>query len=168
MRAYGSLAAGIFSLNQSSPLLQRRHHFPDRVEGAFGGFGAERDRLAGAVEVEEADAAEARTDGHVGRVAGETRPGDAILHDVERFHHDGGETRAAVAAEELALDRLLGREHAAQPALRFWRVAGEIVAVVGAMAGNGRATADQVGVEVDRHDDARSERTRGGDRNGID
>ena len=44
----------------------------------------------------------------VGRIAGQPRAGDAVLHDVEGFHHHARDAGAVVgAAEQLALQQLL-------------------------------------------------------------
>ena len=50
---------------------------------------ADLDRLVGAMEIEPADAAKPRADQHIGRIAGEPRARDAVLHDVEGLDHDG-------------------------------------------------------------------------------
>src|SRR5690606_11016524 len=84
----------------------------DRLKHALGRLGADLDRLGGAVEVEQADAAEHRIDDDVRWVAGEPRAGDPILHDVEGFHHDRGDAGTARRAYELTLDEIVCRRSA--------------------------------------------------------
>ena len=75
--------------------------------------------LLGTMEIEPADAADARRDQHVRRIAGETRARDAVLHDVERFHHDSRQTRPHVVADELTPQRALGGEQVTEAAPRL-------------------------------------------------
>ena len=111
------------------------------------------------MEVDQADAAEPRIDAHVGRIAGEPRARDAILHDVEGLHHHGGEARAGRGAEELTLERSSRPEHRAQTALLRARSRNTSSSLSSEpWLGDGRAAADQVGVEVDGDDHARAER----------
>src|SRR5262245_18867714 len=93
---------------------QRGGGLTDRVERALGRLGAECDRLLGAVELEQADPAEPRIDEHVGRIAGEARPSDAVLNDVEGVDHHRVYAGACRRAYHLALKQPLGAEHAAQ------------------------------------------------------
>ena len=50
----------------------------------------------GAMEIEPADVADMRRDVHVRRIAGKPHAGEAVLHDVERFDHDGRKARPRV------------------------------------------------------------------------
>ena len=77
---------------------------------AFGGAHAVGDQVVGAVKIEPADLPDAGRDQQVGRIAGQPRAGDAVLHDVEGIDHDRGNARPSAAAEELALHGALGGE----------------------------------------------------------
>src|SRR5450631_170583 len=90
----------------------------DGIDGALGGARAMRDQIAGAVEIEPADLADPGRDQQVGWIAGQARPGDAVLHDVEGIDHAGGDARSLAAAEKLALHGPLGREEFAEAAFR--------------------------------------------------
>jgi hypothetical protein len=94
---------------------QGRDRLDQRFDRPSGGFRAERDGFVGAMKVEQADAAEARLNENVRRIAREPRPGDAILHDVEGFAHHGEKAGTVGRAEHPAFDVALGAEHAAQP-----------------------------------------------------
>ena len=85
------------------------------------------------MEIEPADAAEPRADQHVGRIAGKARAGDAILHDVEGFHHHGRNAGPAAPSEKLPAQRVLAAEQAAQARSASASAAG-VVAFVGAVA----------------------------------
>src|SRR6266702_8510151 len=67
------------------------------------------------MKIEPADVADARRDMDVRWIAGEPHAGEAVLHDVERFHHHRGKGRPAVARDDLPLERALGAEYAAEP-----------------------------------------------------
>ena len=54
---------------------------------------ADLDRFLGAVEFEQPDLAHTRRDHDVGRIAGEARARDTILHDVESVDHDARDIR---------------------------------------------------------------------------
>jgi len=95
---------------------QNIDRFLDRVDGALGGARAEGDQVAGAVEIEPADLADAGRDQEVRRIAGEPRAGDAVLHDVEGIDHYRGDAGASAAAEKFALDGTLGRKQPAKAA----------------------------------------------------
>ena len=85
---------------------------------ALGGARAMGDQVVGAVKIEPADLADAGRDQQVGRIAGQPRAGDAVLHDVEGIDHDRGDARPSAAAEELALHGALGGEEFADAAFR--------------------------------------------------
>src|SRR4051812_49589336 len=68
----------------------------------------------GAVEIEPANVADPRVDHDVGRIAGEPRPRDAVLHDVEGIDHYARDAGTPRAAGELAFERALGAEDAAE------------------------------------------------------
>ena len=74
------------------------------------------DQIIGAVKIEPADLTDPGRDQQVGRIAGEPRPGDAVLHDVEGVDHHGGNARPAAAAEKFALHGALGRKKLAEAA----------------------------------------------------
>ena len=74
------------------------------------------DRLLRAVEIEQPDAADARADQDVGRIAGEPRARDAVLHDVERLDHHGRQAGPARGPEQAALGRFLAAEQSEQSA----------------------------------------------------
>ena len=88
------------------------------LDGALGGARAMRDQIVGAVEIEPADLTDAGRDQQIGRIAGEARAGDAVLHDVEGIDHDGGNARPSAAAEKLALHGALGGKQSAEAAFR--------------------------------------------------
>ena len=111
--------------------------------------------------------AEPRADQHVGRIAGQPRARDAVLHDVEGFHHHGRNARAAAPAEELPAQRAFAAEQAAQP-VRLGRVLGGVVAVVGAVIGDDGAAPEQIGIEIDRDHQPGAERARRRHRHRID
>ena len=111
------------------------------------------------MEFEPADRAEPRADQHVGRIAGEPRAGDAVLHHVERFDHHGRNARAAAPPEELPAQRAFAAEEAAQP-VRLGRVLDGVIAGVGAVIGNDSAAPEQIGIEIDRDHQPRAQRAR--------
>ena len=118
------------------------------------------------MEIEPADVTDARADHDVRRIAGEPRPRDAVLHDVEGVDHHARNAGAAGAADELALERMLGAEHGAETAplrRRFGRRRG-----LGGFAGHDHAAAENVGAEIDRDDETRAEHARGRHRHRID
>src|SRR5579871_4352623 len=74
---------------RKSLLGKRGDRFGDRLQRLFRGFSADRNGFLGAMEIEQVDAPKPGTDHHVGRIAGQARAGDAVLHDLERLDHDG-------------------------------------------------------------------------------
>src|SRR6185312_15604064 len=110
------------------PRRQRRDRLVDQFEFALGGFGASLDGFAGAMEIEPSHLPDPWVDGDVRRIAGQARPRDAILHDVEGIRHDCRNAGTAAIARELPLNGALGAEQGAQPAalLRFMLSGGSI------------------------------------------
>src|SRR5215469_5443816 len=113
------------------------------------------------MEIEPADMTDARGDMNIRRIAGEPHAGEAVLHDVERFHHHRGKAWAAIARNDLSLERALGAENAAQPCEAVARMLDRgnrrRVADFRAMTGNRRAAAEPVGVHVDGDHDTRAQ-----------
>src|SRR6476620_53208 len=68
----------------------------DLLDLPLGSLGAQFDRLAGTVKIEEPDATELRPDTDVGWIAGKPRAGDAVLGDIDRVHHHRRHARCAV------------------------------------------------------------------------
>ena len=99
---------------------QNLDRFLDRFDGAFRRARAVRDQIVGAMEIEPADLADAGRDQQIRRIAGEPRPGDAVLHDVESIDHHRGYARPCSGAEKLALDGALGRKEICR--IRAWTV----------------------------------------------
>jgi hypothetical protein len=75
-----NIAVAVIGAQASTQLGNR---FRNEVQRLFGGGLTDRDGFRRAMEVEEADMADARRDVDVGRIAGEPHAGEAILHDVE-------------------------------------------------------------------------------------
>jgi hypothetical protein len=65
----------------ASVALNGRVYFRKRVRG---GYLARNDALRGAVELEKPDVAHLGRNQDIRRIAGEARPGDAVLNDCER------------------------------------------------------------------------------------
>ena len=87
----------------------------DVRECALGSLHSDLDGFPGAMEVEQPDLSAARRDHDVGRIAGEARARHAVLHDVERIHHDARDIRAALVADQLPLEQEFRAEDAPQP-----------------------------------------------------
>lgn len=87
--------------------------FGDRFDRLFGRGAADRNGFRGAMEIEPADMADARSDMNIRRIAREPHPGEAVLHDVKGFHHHRGKAWAAVAGNDLPLERAFGTEYSA-------------------------------------------------------
>src|ERR1051326_4379298 len=120
---------------------QSCHRIDQWSDGALGGFRAERDRFIGAMKIEQADRPQVWLDQDVGRVPGETRAGDAVLHDVEGLAHHGEQAGAARRAEYLTFHFFLKSEHATQPAPLAEHLT-QRVALVRTVARNGGAAAE--------------------------
>ncbi len=119
------------------------------------------------MEIEPANVAQPRADQHVGRIAGQPRAGDAVLHHVERFHHHGRNAGAAAPPEELPAQRAFAPKQAAQP-VRFGRLGGRRFAVIRAVIGNDGAAPEQIGIDIDRDHQPGAERARRRNRHRID
>src|SRR5215471_10075919 len=139
--------------------------FGDRFDRLFGRGAADRDGFRGAMEIEPADMADARSDMNIRRIAREPHPGEAVLHDVEGFHHHRGKAWAAIAGNDLPLERAFGAEYAAQPRETVaWMVErGDRRRVAGfrAMTGDRGAAAEPVGIHIDGNHDTGAESARG-------
>src|SRR5262245_14822535 len=112
------------------------------------------------MEIEPANTAEPGADQDIRRIAGKARPCDAVLHDIEGFHHHGRQPGPAAAPEELPAQRPLAAEHPAK-AVDLRELRSDLV-FVGTMICDDRATAEQVGIEIDRDHQSRAESAGGG------
>src|SRR5262245_51860727 len=82
----------------------------DFVDLLLGGLDADFDRFAGAMKLEQPDRACFGHDDDIGWVAGEPRPCDAVLRDVDRVHHHGRNARRAIApAKNLPVQQMHSR-----------------------------------------------------------
>ena len=69
-------------------LRESGHCLADRIQCFCGSLTTDLHGLGGAVEIEPTNAAEPRTDQDIGWIARKPRPRNAVLHDIEGFHHD--------------------------------------------------------------------------------
>ena len=81
---------------------------PQRRQRLFDAGAAFGDRLIGAIEFHQADAAQPRHQHHVRRLAGQARARDVVLHDV-----DGGGEHVEIARGGRGLARRRRRRHSA-------------------------------------------------------
>src|SRR5262249_40251858 len=132
----------------------------NRLDRFFRGLRAERDGVLGAVEVEQINTPEPRTYHNVGRIAGKTRAGNAVLHDLERFDHNGREPRAVRRPEKFTMKQPIGAKDAAPAAVEFMLRAPRIVLGIGTVVLDGCAAAEIVCVEVDGDDEPGAEGAR--------
>ena len=119
------------------------------------------------MEIEPADRAEPRADQHVGRIAGQPRAGDAVLHHVERFHHHGRNAGAAAPPEKLPAQERSPLNRPRSP-FDLAGSSGRRFAVVGAVIGDDGAAPEQIGIEIDRDHQAGAERARRRHRHRVD
>ncbi len=91
-------------------------------------------------------------------IAGKPGARNAVLHDIERLHHDGRQPGLSAAPEDLAAQRTLATEHASK-SVRLRKLGGDVT-VIRSVTGDDGAASEQVGIEIDRDHQSGTESAR--------
>src|SRR5215216_4465927 len=89
---------------------ERFNRLTDCFDRPLGSLGADLDGFLRTVKIEHADVAEPRADHDIGGIAGQSRAGDAILHDVIGLDHYGRQAGPSLPAEKFSPQEFLRAE----------------------------------------------------------